>query len=398
MQLANQLEKLGSETAFSVSLAAADWAARGNIVYPFHLGDLNIPTPEKIVEEAFKAIRDGYTGYCPGAGIEPLRDVLASDVGNKRGISYSAENVSIQPGGKPVIGKFLMAVMNPGDEVLYPNPGFPIYESQIEYHGGKAIPYGYIENKGKFELDMDTLKNSINNNTRALIYNNYQNPNGAESSRDEMEALAELAQSHDLWVLSDDAYYEIQYEKEPLSIVNIPGMQDRTVILYTCSKRYAMTGWRLGAAIGPSSIIKYINTMNSNAESCTPHFIQRAMIDVIGGDDSAAKSILAELKRRRDATNKGLNAIDGIDITAPASTFYLFPNVNQIMQRKGISEIGELMTQALENTGVSFCTRNHFGRPVKGEENHYVRFAYSGIAVDDINNGLAKLKTWFESS
>lgn len=259
MKLANQLDHLGTETAFAVSAAAAAWAAKGNKIYPFHLGDINIPTPANIVEATHKAIADGFTGYCPGAGIPDLRAAIARDVGAKRGLTYSADDVSIQPGGKPVISKFIMAVMNRGDEVLYPNPGYPIYESQIEYHGGIAVPYGYIETATGFALDFDAMKAAITDKTRALIYNNYQNPNGAQSSRKEMEELAALAIKHDLWVLSDDAYFEVQYSGVPLSIANIPGMQERTVILYTCSKRFAMTGWRLGAAIGPRAVIDVIS-------------------------------------------------------------------------------------------------------------------------------------------
>jgi aspartate/methionine/tyrosine aminotransferase len=397
MKLANQLGKQGTETAFAVSAAAAAWGEKGNKIYPFHLGDINIPTPRNIVEATHKAITDGHTGYCPGAGIPALRAAIASDVGAKRGLIYSAENVSIQPGGKPVIGKFLSAVMNIGDEVLYPNPGYPIYESQIEYQGGVAVPYGYIETDTGFDLDLDAIKASINKNTRALIYNNFQNPNGAESSREEMEVLAELAIKHDLWVLSDEAYFEIQYSGKPDTIVNIPGMQERSIILYTCSKRFAMTGWRLGAAIGPEKIIAVFNKLNTNIESCTTHFIQQAMVGAIKGDTSGPDSILDELRRRRDAAVIGLNAIEGLSIAAPNSTFYLFPNVTKVMVRKEIGDVNQLMEEALINTNVSFCTRKHFGRPLENEKRHYVRFAYSGIDVADINEGLAKLKIYFES-
>lgn len=397
MKLAKQLEHLGTETAFAVSAAAADWAAKGNKVYAFHLGDMNLPTPANIVEATTRAIADGYTGYCPGAGILELREVIAADVGSKRHVTYNAENVSIQPGGKPVIGKFLHAVMNPGDEVLYPNPGYPIYESQIEYQGGVAVPYGYVEAPQGFALDLDALKRAITDKTRALIYNNFQNPNGAESSRAEMEALAELAIENDLWVLSDDAYYEIQYSGEPESIVNIPGMQKRTVILYTCSKRFAMTGWRLGAAIGPQPVIEVISKLNTNAESCTTHFIQRGLVEAIQGDTSGPDEILRILRERRDATVAGLNAIEGINVAAPNSTFYLFPNVTAIMHRKGLSDVNDLMTAALTVANVSCCTRKHFGRPLTGETEHYIRFAYSGIDVDDITEGLVRLKRFMEA-
>ena len=397
MKLAKQLERLGTETAFSVSAAAAAWGDKGNKIYPFHLGDINIPTPRNIVEATDKAIADGYTGYCPGAGIPELRAAIARDVGTKRDLNYSAENVSIQSGGKPVISKFIATVMNPGDEVLYPNPGYPIYESQIEYQGGVAVPYTYLETEKGFDLDLDSLKNKITPKTRALIYNNFQNPNSAESSQEEIEQLAELAIKYDLWVLSDEAYFEIQYSGKPESIVSLPGMQERSIILYTCSKRFAMTGWRLGAAIGPKSAIDIINKFNTNFESCTTHFIQKGMVEAIEGDTSGPDSIIEELRRRRDAAVAGLNAIDGISIAAPNSTFYLFPNVTDIMERKGFTDIDQLMDEALIETSVSFCTRKHFGRLLEGETNHYLRFAYSGIDIDDINEGMAKLKNYFEA-
>ena len=397
MKFAKQLTKLGTETAFAVSQRASDWANKGHKIYPFHLGDINLPTPENIVEAAKKAIGDGFTGYCPGAGIPELRAALARDVGAKRGINYSAENVSIQPGGKPVIGKFISAVMNPGEEVLYPNPGYPIYESQIEYQGGVAIPYGYQETPDGFSLDFEAIERGISKNTKALIYNNYQNPNGAQSSLREMERVAELALKNDLWVLSDDAYYEIQYGGSPISIASIPGMRERTVILYTCSKRFAMTGWRLGAAIGPEKLIEIISKFNTNAESCTTHFIQHALVEAVEGDTSGPDAILETLKRRRDTAVAGLNEIDGISIASPESTFYLFPNVTSIMERKQMNDVDQLMEEALVQSDVSFCTRNHFGRPSNGETEHYIRFAYSGIDVSDIHEGMARLKSYFEA-
>jgi len=398
MQYANQLNQLGTETAFAVSAQAQAWAKKGHKVYPFHLGDINLATPENIVEATLKGIRDGKTGYCPSEGILPLREALAHDVGTKRGVTYGANNVSVQPGGKPTIGKFISAIMNPGDEVLFPNPGYPIYESQIEYQGGRAMPYGYIQTDKGFDIDLDRLKASITDKTVAIIYNNYQNPLSAESSKEEMEAIAQLAIDHDLWVLADDAYYEMLYDGNPLSIVTIPGMQERTVILYTFSKKYAMTGWRVGGSIGPKTIINIISKLNVNAESCTTHFIQAAMVEALTGDQSGAQNILNTLRERRDATVAGLNAIDGIDIPTPRSTFYLFPNVTEIMKRKGFDKIEQLQVNALENANVSFCTREHFGRPLSDETEFFIRFAYSGITVDDINEGMAKLKTCFETS
>ncbi|HIA84531.1 MAG TPA: aminotransferase class I/II-fold pyridoxal phosphate-dependent enzyme [Candidatus Marinimicrobia bacterium] len=398
MQYANQLNQLGTETAFAVSAQAQAWAKKGHKVYPFHLGDINLATPENIVEATLKGIRDGKTGYCPSEGILPLREALAHDVGTKRGVTYGSNNVSVQPGGKPTIGKFIAAVMNPGDEVLFPNPGYPIYESQIEYQGGRSMPYGYVQTDKGFDIDLDRLKASITDKTVAIIYNNYQNPLSAESSKEEMEAIAQLAIEHDLWVLADDAYYEMIYEGNSLSIVSIPGMQERTVILYTFSKKYAMTGWRVGGSIGPKKIINIISKLNVNAESCTTHFIQAAMVEALTGDQSGAQNILNTLRERRDATVAGLNAIDGIDIPTARSTFYLFPNVTEIMKRKGFDKIEQLQVNALENANVSFCTREHFGRPLSDETEFFIRFAYSGITVDDINEGMAKLKTCFETS
>ena len=398
MQFAKQINRLGTETAFAVSAQARAWATKGHKVYPFHLGDINLATPENIVDATLKAIRDGNTGYCPSEGILPLREALSIDVGSKRGVTYRPENVSVQPGGKPTIGKFIAAVMNPGDEVLYPNPGYPIYESQIEYQGGTAVPYSYIQTESGFDIDLDRLKSSIREKTVALIYNNYQNPITAESSKKEMEAIAELAIANDLWVLTDDAYYEMIYQGNAHSIVSIPGMKERTIILYTFSKKFAMTGWRVGGAIGPEKIINIISKLNVNAESCTTHFIQHAMVEALMGDSSGSDTILTTLKERRDAAVAGLNAMDGIQIPTPRSTFYLFPNVNEIMKRKGFNEVAQLQAGALENANVSFCTREHFGRPFSDETDFYIRFAYSGISTDDINEGLAKLKDYFESS
>ena len=367
-------------------------------MYPFHLGDINLSTPQNIIEAANRYIVDGKNGYCPSEGILSLREALAHDVGSKRGVSYGPENISVQPGGKPTIGKFIQAIMNPGDEVLYPNPGYPIYESQIEYHGGSAVPYRYDETDKGFEIDIEKLRSSVTDKTVALIYNNYNNPISAESSREEMETLAQLAIENDLWVLSDDAYYEMLYDTDPLSIVNIPGMQERTVILYTFSKKFAMTGWRIGASIGPENVIKVINKLNVNDESCTNHFHQWAMVEAINGDQSGSKAILDELRKRRDVSLEGLNAIEGIDIATPECTFYLFPNVTRIMERKRLTSVADLQVGALHNSGVSFCTRDHFGRPQEGETDFYIRFAYSGITVEDIKEGMVKLKDYFESS
>jgi aspartate/methionine/tyrosine aminotransferase len=394
MQLASRLENLGTETAFAVSLAAADWAARGNRVYPFHLGDMNLPTPENVVAAMDRAIADGMTGYCAAAGIMPLREALADDVGRRRGLVFEPGNVVVQPGGKPVIGKFIQTVMEAGDEVLYPNPGYPIYESQIEYHGGTAVPYRYIETPTGFALDLEYLESRITPRTTALIYNDLQNPLSAESSPEEMQAVADLAIRNDLWVLSDEAYFEMRYGGESHSIASLPGMQERTVILYTFSKKFAMTGWRLGAAIAPIAVADTIAKLNTNDESCTAHFVQWAGLEGISGDQSGPARLREVLRSRRDAAVDAVNAVPGMHTARPQATFYLFVNVTEAMRMKGFTDVSEFATAALHHTGVSFCTRRHFGRPQPGEIEQYIRLAYSGISAEDITEGLGLLRDW----
>ena len=394
MALAQRLDKLGTETAFAVSLAAAEWGAKGNKIYPFHLGDLNLPTPGNIVEAMDRAIADGKTGYCPAAGIPQLREALAEDTGTRRGLTYSSANVVVQPGGKPVITKFIQAVMNPGDEVLYPNPGYPIYESQIDYFGGVGRAYRYIPTANGFAIDLEQVKSMIGPRTRAIIYNDLQNPIGAESSDAEREAIAELAIKHDLWVLSDEAYFEMRYSGTSKSIASLPGMQERTCILYTFSKKFAMTGWRLGAAIAPESLASVIAKLNTNDESCTTHFVQYGGVEGVRGDQSGVSTMLATLRERRDTAVSMLNAIPGVSVHSPNATFYLFPDVTEAMATKGIDDLAVFAEKALHATGVSFCTRRHFGRPQAGEDRNYIRFAFSGINNDQIEEGLKKFGDW----
>jgi aspartate/methionine/tyrosine aminotransferase len=396
MRIADRISNLGTETAFAVSAEAATFASQGNRVFPFHLGDINLPTPSTVVDGAAKAIADGKTGYCPNAGIPQLREALAADVAASHNTDYTAENVVMQPGGKPTIGKFILTLMNPGDEVLYPNPGYPIYESQIEFNGGVAVPYGYVEGEHNFEFDFDSIERGITDKTRLLILNDLQNPMGAECSMEEHEKLSELVRKHNLYVLADEAYFDMRYSGKSTSFVEQPGMAERTVVLYTFSKKFAMTGWRLGASIGPKEIVDVIAKINVNDESCSNHFIQYGALAGLQGDQSEPQAILDELEARRDATAAGLKAIDGIHTFTPNATFYLFPNVTELMEKKGINDYEEFRRAALHSTGVSFTNRLHFGRELKGESNKYIRLAYSGIAVPDIQEGLGLLKNWAE--
>ncbi|MBM3806129.1 MAG: aminotransferase class I/II-fold pyridoxal phosphate-dependent enzyme [Actinobacteria bacterium] len=397
MKLADRLERLGTETAFAVAATAADWLSKGNEVFPFHLGDLNLPTPANVSAAMHRAVAEGKTGYCPNAGIAPLRQALAESLGKQRKVNFMPENIAVQPGGKPVIGKFLRSVMNPGDEVLYPNPGFPIYESQIEFNDGVAVPYRYSDTPKGFRIDLDYLKSKISKKTRALVLNDQQNPLAAEMTDDERQALADLAIKHNLWVLADEAYYDIRYAGESKSVVSLPGMLERTVILYTFSKKFAMTGWRLGAAIGPKGIIDRISKLNTNEESCTAQFVQWAGVEAINGDQSGANELLRVLKTRRDATIAGLKKIPGVRVHTPDSAFYVFPEISETMARTGHADLADFALGALHNSGMSFCTRRHFGRPLPGEQGNYIRLAYSGVNNDEIERGLSRLADWVSS-
>ena len=389
--IAQRMNKIGTETAFAVSFEAGILARHGKKIYPFHLGDMNLITPPVVMDAAIDAMKKGKTGYCPTAGILELREALAKDVGQSHKIPLAADQISIQPGGKPTIGKFIMAAMNPGDKVLYPNPGYPIYESQIDFHGGVGVPYGYKEAEDHFILDMDVIRKGIQAGAKILIYNNYQNPTGASSPKDEIQELARLAVKNDLFVLADEAYFDIRYSGESLSIASFPGMAERTIILYTFSKKFAMTGWRLGAAIGPAPFIELISKINVNDESCSNHFIQYGALAGLQGGSEAPQRLLSILKERRDLLVDRLNAIPGIRCFRPEATFYLFPNVTGAMKRKGVAEVEGFRKLVLQETGVSFCTRRHFGRPLPGETEQYIRFAYSGIDLDQIKEGMDKL-------
>ena len=395
MNIATRISRLGTETAFAVSEDARAWAAKGNEVFPFHLGDMNITTPMNIIEAGFKAARDGKTGYCPAAGIADLRVAIAEDLGKNRGVRYAMENVSVQPGGKPVIGKFFQALMNKGDEVLYPNPGYPIYESQIQFLGGVAVPYSYSMNDQGFEIQRDRLEASITPKTKFFVYNNGQNPLGAESSDEEMKWVADFCIRHNLLVLSDEPYFHTRYSGKSKSIVSLPGMLERTVILMSFSKRYAMTGWRLGGALGPKEVIDVINKLNVNQESCSCHFIQYAGIEALRGDQSGALEINRVLRERRDVLVPALRAIKGVSVYSPEVTFYLFADVTEVYKRLGYTDQQKFRIDALQNTGVSFCSRSHFGKPLAGEDRVHIRLAFSGIHTDRIREGLARLtKYW----
>ena len=391
------MDLLGSETAFAVSAEAANLASTGIKIYPFHLGDINLPTPPSVVSAANKAIKDGKTGYCPAPGIPELRKALGKDVGDARGLSYSIENVSIQPGGKPSIGKYIAAAMEKGDVVLYPNPGYPIYESQIEFYRGVACPYGYVNTPEGLRLDFNAIEEGIKKGAKHIFYNNYNNPTGASSPDNEIERLANLVVENDMFLISDDAYFDTLYDGTPKSIASLPGMYERTLTMYTFSKKFAMTGWRLGGAIGPEEIIEQITRLNVNMESCTTHFVQHAGVAGLNAPKSETQEILDKLQGRRDILVEILNGIDGVEAHMPEAGFYVFPKITSLLQRLGFNDVEEFRKKVLKETGVSFCGRHHFGRPLENETDSYIRLAFSGISKDDLQEGMAKLKNWIDT-
>ncbi len=385
---ARRVDRLGTELVFAVAEEAAALAAQGRDVYPFHMGELDFETPPNIVEACVRALRDGKTKYTPNGGLPELREALAADVGSERGVAYRPENVAVQPAGKPVIGKFLLALMDPGDEVLYPNPGFPIYSSLIEFFGGVAVPYAYVEGEDGFRIDLDDLERRITSRTRLLIVNDHHNPTGSRCTAEEMERLAQLVVEHDLFVLSDEAYFAIRYGGRSLSIVSRPEMQERTVILYTFGKKYAMTGFRLGAAIGPAPVIDIIVRLNVNWEACCNHFAQYGAVEALTCADSGLDGRLAALRERRDAGVEILNSTPGVRCLRPDSTFYLYPNVTGAARLLGCDDHESFRRLVLDETGVSFSTRPHYGEPLPDETDLYIRVSYSGIPVDRLREGL----------
>ena len=398
MNIAKRMDLLGSETAFAVSAEAASLASTGKKIFPLHLGDINLATPKSIIEAASKAIDDGKTGYCPAPGIPELRKALAKDVGDARNLEYDMDNVSVQPGGKPSIGKYIAAMMEKGDAVLYPNPGYPIYESQIEFYKGIAIPYGYINTPEGLKLDFNAIENGIKKGAKHIFYNNYNNPTGASSSNKEIEKLAKLVIDNNMFLISDDAYFDTLYEGTPKSIASISGMYERTLTMYTFSKKFAMTGWRLGASIGPKEIIEQINRLNVNMESCTTHFVQYAGLAGLNAPKKETQDILDVLKIRRDLLVNILNEINGIEAHVPEAGFYVFPKITELLKMTGFDNVEKFRKVVLKETGVSFCGRHHFGRPLENETDYYIRLAFSGITKNDLDEGMNLFKKWIESN
>eukprot|EP01095_Lingulamoeba_sp_RSL-Kostka_P007804 TRINITY_DN2539_c0_g1_i1.p1 TRINITY_DN2539_c0_g1~~TRINITY_DN2539_c0_g1_i1.p1 ORF type:complete len:406 (-),score=134.59 TRINITY_DN2539_c0_g1_i1:124-1341(-) len=402
MKLSEKMDSLGTETAYKVSFETKEFAAKNNTVYNLHIGDIDVDTPKPIVDSCIQALQNGKTGYPPSNGILELRETIAEVCGGERGVNYTSNNVCVQPGGKPIIMKFLLTTTNPGDEVLYPTPGYPIYESLINFLELKGKPYKVdLQESGEIGINVNEIKEMITENTKAIFINNYHNPTGMALLDEEMEELAQMCNDHNLFVLSDEAYFHFYYEdSEPKSIIKCPGMKERTVVLITSSKTFSMTGWRIGAALGPEYIINKFNQLTTNDEACTCHFVQYAYITALTNEDvkTETNKMIAEFKERRDVLHELINEIPGFFAPLPPSSFYIWINATKAMKILNVSSYVELRTKLLHNTGVSFCTRNHFGSPLEDETEFWIRFAYSSISIEDIKLAMKSLSDYMNQN
>lgn len=365
--LAKRMQRLGTETAFEVLARAKALEADGRDIIHLEIGEPDFDTPRHIVEAAITALNSGYTHYGPAAGMPAVRDTIAAFVAADRGIEVSRENVVVVPGGKPIIYFPLTALIDPGDEVIYPNPGFPIYESVINFLEGVPVPLPLAEEKD-FSFDLEDLRQSITDKTKMLIINSPQNPTGGMLSSADLDAIAELAVKHDFWVLSDEIYSKIIYEGVHDSITTRPGMAQRTILLDGHSKTYAMTGWRLGYGVMPRELAAAVAKLQTNCTSCTAAFTQIAGAAALTGPQDEAEAMVAEFKIRRDLLVDGLEAIDGISCRRPRGAFYVFPNIGSVgLSSKQVEE------RLLDDFGVAALAGTSFGAHGEG----FLRFSYA---------------------
>ena len=364
---ARRMSGLGTETAFEVLARAKALEAKGRKVVHLEIGEPDFDTPKNVVEAAIHALREGYTHYGPSAGLPIAREAIAEWFSKDRGVQVGPQNVVITPGAKPILFFSVLALVNPGDEVIYPDPGFPIYESVISFFGAKPVPLPLREAR-EFRLDVDDLAARITPKTRMIIINSPHNPCGSMLGHDDLRAIADLALEHDLWVVADEIYSKITYEAAHESITQFPGMLERTVVVDGFSKTYAMTGWRLGYGIMPADVVPHVARLMTNSNSCTASFTQMAGIEALRGPQDAVKAMVEEFRRRRDRIVEGLNALEGISCVKPAGAFYVFANVKEL----GLKSV-ELQDRLLQEAGVASLAGTSFGPEGEG----YLRFSYA---------------------
>ena len=384
MKFAQRISRLGTETAFEVLVKARALEAQGKNIVHLEIGEPDFDTPKNIVEAAKTALDEGYTHYGPSAGLVPARQAVVDYVMKTRpGFTCDVDEVVITPGAKPIMFYAIMAVVDEGDEVIYPNPGFPIYESMINFVGGKAVSLPLKEEK-EFRFDIEDLKARITPKTKMLIVNTPQNPTGGILTKEDIEAISELAIKHDFLVFSDEIYSRVTYgDFHHFSFLQVPGMKERTIMLDGFSKTYAMTGWRLGYGVMPKEIAAIVSKLQTNCASCTSSFTQMAGVEALTGPQESVDLMVDEFKRRRDAIVDGLNSIPGFTCLRPHGAFYVFPNI------KATGKTSQEMADFLLNTaGVACLSGTAFGSEGEG----YIRFSYA-TSLENINEAISRIKT-----
>src|SRR5690348_8006355 len=383
LRLARRMQRLGTETAFEVLLKARALEAKGRDIVHLEIGEPDFDTPENIVEAAVDALHKGWTHYGPSAGLPPLRQAIADDISKSRGVEVTADEVVVVPGGKPIIFFTILALCDEGDEVIYPNPGFPIYESMINYVGGHAIPIRLKEEKD-FGLDVDELASLITDRTKLIIINSPQNPTGGVLAKQQIRDIAEAIGDRNIMVLSDEIYSRLLFEGEHYSIMSVPGFKDRTILLDGFSKTYAMTGWRMGYGVMRPDLATHITRLMTNSNSCTASFTQVAGIEALRGEQSSVEYMRREFQHRRDVFVDGINRIRGFSCRRPKGAFYTFPNIKQTSWPSK-----KLADALLEEAGVACLSGTAFGEYGEG----YLRFSVAN-SIDNIQWALRSIEEW----
>ena len=385
--IAQRINRLGTETSFVVLARARELEAQGKDIIHLEIGEPDFDTAPNIVQAAKDALDAGYTHYGPAPGLPEFRKTIAEVEGARRGIELKPEEVVVTPGAKPIMYYAIMATIDPGDEVIYPNPGFPIYESAIELAGGTAVPLELKEEKG-FSFDIEDLRALISPKTKMIIINSPQNPTGGILTKDDLKAIAELAVKHDLLVLADEIYGRIVYDGfQNFTIAAYPGMKERTIILDGFSKTYAMTGWRLGFGIMPAELAAIVAKLQTNVASCTASFIQIAGIEALRGPQHWVDNVVEEFKARRDLIVDGMNSIPGFKCHKPLGAFYVFPNVTAT----GVDS-RTLAKRILEEAGVACLSGTSFGQYGEG----YVRFSYAN-SRENLEKGIERIQQFMKT-
>jgi aspartate aminotransferase len=383
LRLAGRMSRLGTETAFEVLNRARALEKQGKEIIHLEIGEPDFDTPSNVIEAGVDALRKGWTHYGPSAGLPELRQAIADYVSRTRKVPVSSDEVVVVPGGKPIIFFTILALIESGDEVLYPNPGFPIYESMVNYSVGKGIPIPLREERD-FSVDVKELASLITDHTRLIILNSPHNPTGGVLTRKDIFEIAEAIGDRNILVLSDEIYSRLIYDGEHFSIMSVPGFKERTILLDGFSKTYAMTGWRLGYGVMRADLANQIAKLVTNASSCTASFTQMAGIEALRGDQSSVDKMGNEFRRRRDAFVAGLNKIKGFSCRMPKGAFYTFPNIT----KTGWSS-KKLADALLEEAGVAALAGTAFGAYGEG----YLRFSVAN-SLENLNKALARIEDW----